>query len=248
MNGGVDVDAPTAGARRMPRRDAGAGAPLAYAVGRAIFRHLTLDVDERVLIPRPETEQLVDARARGDGGDAGRRRDRRRHRVGRDRAGARARGAVLARLRHRRLARTRSPSRDGTRRCVARCCVRRWSFVHGSLLAPAARRARACRRFQSTVHCAGRSAARCRRACATGSRRSRCSAASDGMAATARLVREAPSAGARRTARDGSRCAARVAGGGAGAVASGGFAPVRVSWISRDASASCSRDDRRRTG
>jgi release factor glutamine methyltransferase len=36
------------------------GAPLPYAAGRAAFRHLTLDVDERVLIPRPETEQLVD--------------------------------------------------------------------------------------------------------------------------------------------------------------------------------------------
>jgi release factor glutamine methyltransferase len=36
------------------------GAPLAYAVGRANFRQLTLDVDERVLIPRPETELLVD--------------------------------------------------------------------------------------------------------------------------------------------------------------------------------------------
>jgi len=36
------------------------GAPLAYAVGRASFRHLTLDVDPRVLIPRPETEVLVD--------------------------------------------------------------------------------------------------------------------------------------------------------------------------------------------
>ena len=36
------------------------GAPLQYAAGRASFRHLTLDVDERVLIPRPETEQLVD--------------------------------------------------------------------------------------------------------------------------------------------------------------------------------------------
>lgn len=45
------------------------GAPLAYAVGRASFRHLTLDVDERVLIPRPETELLVDLvleRARPD--------------------------------------------------------------------------------------------------------------------------------------------------------------------------------------
>lgn len=37
-----------------------AGAPLAYAVGRASFRNLTLAVDERVLIPRPETEILVD--------------------------------------------------------------------------------------------------------------------------------------------------------------------------------------------
>jgi release factor glutamine methyltransferase len=35
-------------------------APLAYAVGRASFRHLTLDIDERVLIPRVETEVLVD--------------------------------------------------------------------------------------------------------------------------------------------------------------------------------------------
>ena len=36
------------------------GAPLAYASGRAAFRHLTLEVDERVLIPRVETEVLVD--------------------------------------------------------------------------------------------------------------------------------------------------------------------------------------------
>jgi release factor glutamine methyltransferase len=36
------------------------GAPFAYAVGRAAFRHLTLDVDERVLIPRQETEMLVE--------------------------------------------------------------------------------------------------------------------------------------------------------------------------------------------
>jgi len=37
-----------------------AGAPLAYAVGRASFRHITLAVDERVLIPRVETEVLVE--------------------------------------------------------------------------------------------------------------------------------------------------------------------------------------------
>jgi release factor glutamine methyltransferase len=36
------------------------GMPFQYAVGRAAFRHLTLDVDTRVLIPRPETEGLVD--------------------------------------------------------------------------------------------------------------------------------------------------------------------------------------------
>jgi release factor glutamine methyltransferase len=43
-----------AAARRM------AGMPFAYAVGRAPFRHLTLRVNERVLIPRQETEVLVD--------------------------------------------------------------------------------------------------------------------------------------------------------------------------------------------
>lgn len=42
-------------ARRRAR-----GAPLQYAAGRAAFRHLTLNVDERVLIPRAETEMLVE--------------------------------------------------------------------------------------------------------------------------------------------------------------------------------------------
>ncbi|MFN2604441.1 MAG: hypothetical protein ABR582_17005, partial [Gemmatimonadaceae bacterium] len=37
-----------------------AGAPFAYAVGRVTFRHFDLHVDQRVLIPRPETEVLVD--------------------------------------------------------------------------------------------------------------------------------------------------------------------------------------------
>lgn len=36
------------------------GAPFAYCVRRAAFRHLDLFVDQRVLIPRQETEQLVD--------------------------------------------------------------------------------------------------------------------------------------------------------------------------------------------
>lgn len=49
------VDAAHAAAHRLA-----AGAPLAYAVRRASFRNLVLHVDERVLIPRHETELLVD--------------------------------------------------------------------------------------------------------------------------------------------------------------------------------------------
>ena len=49
----------TEAARRACVRRA-RGAPFAYAVRRAAFRHLTLQVDERVLIPRVETEELVD--------------------------------------------------------------------------------------------------------------------------------------------------------------------------------------------
>ncbi len=44
------------------------GEPFQYVVGEAPFRHLTLAVDRRVLIPRPETELLVErvlARVRG---------------------------------------------------------------------------------------------------------------------------------------------------------------------------------------
>jgi release factor glutamine methyltransferase len=37
-----------------------AGEPLAYLVGEKEFRGLTLNVDSRVLVPRPETEHLVD--------------------------------------------------------------------------------------------------------------------------------------------------------------------------------------------
>jgi release factor glutamine methyltransferase len=35
--------------------------PVAYIVGRKGFRHIELEVDERVLIPRPETEFVVEA-------------------------------------------------------------------------------------------------------------------------------------------------------------------------------------------
>lgn len=55
------LEAGMVAAARQAARKRGAGAPFAYAVGRAAFRHLTLDVDPRVLIPRQETEVLVEA-------------------------------------------------------------------------------------------------------------------------------------------------------------------------------------------
>ena len=66
--------------------------PVAYLVGRKGFRHLDLQVDPRVLVPRPETEHLVEARA---GPAARRARARRRHGQRRDRAGAQGRAADL---------------------------------------------------------------------------------------------------------------------------------------------------------
>ncbi|HUQ19218.1 MAG TPA: HemK/PrmC family methyltransferase, partial [Gemmatimonadaceae bacterium] len=59
-NADVEVEPSVATEARKAVRMIIAGAPLFYAVGRAPFRHLTLRVDTRVLIPRPETELLVD--------------------------------------------------------------------------------------------------------------------------------------------------------------------------------------------
>lgn len=55
---GVEPNVVDAARRAATRR--ASGAPFAYAAGRAAFRHLVLDVDERVLIPRQETEVLID--------------------------------------------------------------------------------------------------------------------------------------------------------------------------------------------
>lgn len=54
------VGDPDASRARAAARAIRGGMPFAYAVGTAAFRHLTLRVDRRVLIPRPETEVLVD--------------------------------------------------------------------------------------------------------------------------------------------------------------------------------------------
>ena len=54
------VSASTAASCRRAAQHRSSGAPFAYAVGRSAFRHLMLHIDERVLIPRQETELLVD--------------------------------------------------------------------------------------------------------------------------------------------------------------------------------------------
>jgi release factor glutamine methyltransferase len=59
-NRGALVDATAVDEARRAAAARARGAPFAYAVGRAAFRHLTLAVDERVLIPRQETELLID--------------------------------------------------------------------------------------------------------------------------------------------------------------------------------------------
>lgn len=60
MNRDASLDASIVSSAREAARRVASGAPFAYAVGTASFRHLTLAVDERVLIPRQETEILVD--------------------------------------------------------------------------------------------------------------------------------------------------------------------------------------------
>src|SRR5271154_1055417 len=52
LHGADVIDGPERDRVRLAARRRFAGAPMAYAVGRAAFRHLMLEVDERVLIPR----------------------------------------------------------------------------------------------------------------------------------------------------------------------------------------------------
>ena len=56
----IDDPEPPPGFDRLVERRM-AGEPVAYITGHRGFRHLDLHVDPRVLIPRPETEHLVEA-------------------------------------------------------------------------------------------------------------------------------------------------------------------------------------------
>lgn len=65
------LDTTVAGEAREAAAQRARGAPFAYAVGRAAFRHLTLIVNPAVLIPRQETELLVDLVLREEDGGRG---------------------------------------------------------------------------------------------------------------------------------------------------------------------------------
>ena len=56
----LELDAQTEATIREAAEKLKAGMPLQYAVGKAPFRHLTLGVTPDVLIPRPETELLIE--------------------------------------------------------------------------------------------------------------------------------------------------------------------------------------------
>ena len=59
-NGARVLTDETVAAVRLAAARLSTGMPMQYATGRVSFRHLTLFVDPRVLIPRPETELLVE--------------------------------------------------------------------------------------------------------------------------------------------------------------------------------------------
>ena len=124
---GAVASRPGPGRERLLRRiwstARAAGEPLQYVLGRWGFRRLDLMVDRRVLIPRPETEQVVEAalaelarrsRLPPSRGDATRRR-RSRHRLRRDRPVARARDGPAGGVGDRRVGRRpgRGPGQPG---------------------------------------------------------------------------------------------------------------------------------------
>jgi release factor glutamine methyltransferase len=160
--------------------------PVAYLLGRREFWSLTFEVTPAVLVPRPETELLVErvlervaeTEAAGRGS---------RHRLGRDRHRARAPAAALARAGHRPVG--RGPGGG------ASAMARGWSAT-GSSGAPVTGSRRwspaASMPSPATRH-TSRKTTRCSRAtgCAT-SRGSALTPGGDGFAALATLINGAP--------------------------------------------------------
>ena len=123
------------------------GEPVAYLTGRREFFGLSLAVSPAVLIPRPETETLVECRAGASAAQRVAAGARPRHGVGGDRAGDRARAARGARLR---LRCERRGGRAGARQRAAagpaqRALLRR-RLVRGRARAAVRRRSSPTRR------------------------------------------------------------------------------------------------------
>ena len=159
------TDEETAACRELVRRR-GTREPLAYILGEWGFRRLMLNVDSRALIPRPETEVVVErCLALLDGVDApgG---ARRRHGHGRDRARHRGRAAGRGRD-------SRSTSRRTPSRLRARTRTGRASRIACRSRATTSRTG--CRAARTTSSCPTRRtsspaiSARSSRKCATGS-------------------------------------------------------------------------------
>ena len=110
----AEVDSLRELVRRRGQRE-----PLAYVLGSWSFYGLELHCDARALVPRPETEVLVERCLALLGGRRRAERRRRRHRHGRDRARARGAPAGGERDGHRPLARRARAGRRERRRSTA---------------------------------------------------------------------------------------------------------------------------------
>ena len=157
-----------------------AGEPLQYVLGRWGFRHLDLMVDRRVLIPRPETELVVEVALRLARLAAAPARVRRsRHGQRGDRAVARCRAADR---RCHRVDDRRSPDALDVARANAAGIGRAAAnvrIVHGDWFDALPRGARAARSRWScrTRRTSATTIPTSNRSCATGSRSTRCSPA-----------------------------------------------------------------------
>ena len=159
------TEAELAAARPLVERR-GRREPLAYVLGEWGFRRLTLHTDARALVPRPETEIVVERALAAIAGIAGAARRRRRHRHRRDRARDRRRAPRRASSPPptSRRTRSRSPARTPTG-CGSTVELSRRASSTGS-------RARSTWSSRTRRTSAPTRSTRCSPRCATGSRAS----------------------------------------------------------------------------